>query len=134
MPHWRASPRRRRCCGHRPAFASNLLAAPAAITSNAQANGVLIDARTTEAAGLDPHNVAALANFRITHLLYEGLTWLDEQLTIQPLLAESWDIPDPQTYVFHLRQGVKFHNGDELTAEDVKATVERILDEATGSQ
>src|SRR5215469_10931331 len=99
-----------------------------------QATKVLVDARTTEAAGLDPHNVPALANFRVTHLMYEGLTWLDENLVIQPLLAQSWDIPDPTTYVFHLRQGVKFHNGNELTADDVKATVERILDEATGSQ
>ena len=115
------------------AHAANVLAAPAAIPA-AQTRKVFVDARTTEAAGLDPHTVPALANFRITHLLYEGLVWLDENLVIQPLLAQSWDIPDPTTYVFHLRQGVKFHNGNELTADDVKATVERILDEATGSQ
>src|SRR6266568_899449 len=114
------------------AHAARLMTAPASLA--AQATKVFIDARTTEAAGLDPHNVPALANFRVTHLLYEGLTWLDEKLVIQPLLAESWEIPDSTTYVFHIRQGVRFHNGATLTAEDVKATVERILDEGTGSQ
>ena len=114
------------------AHAASLLAAPASFA--AETSKVFIDARTTEAAGLDPHNVPALANFRVTHLMYEGLTWLDEKLNLQPLLAESWEIPDPTTYVFHIRQGVKFHNGVALTAEDVKATVERILDEGTGSQ
>ncbi len=114
------------------AHAAGLLTAPASVA--AQSSKVFVDARTTEAAGLDPHNVPALANFRVTHLMYEGLTWLDENLVMQPMLAESWEIPDPTTYVFHIRQGVRFHNGADLTAEDVKATVERILDEATGSQ
>ena len=115
------------------AHAANVLAAPAAVPA-AQARKVFVDARTTEAAGLDPHTVPALANSRITHLVYEGLVWLDENLIIQPMLAQSWDIPDPTTYVFHLRQGVKFHSGNELTADDVKGTVDRILDESTGSQ
>ena len=113
------------------AHAAGLLTGPASVA--AQQSLVFIDARTTESAGLDPHNVPALANFRVTHLMYEGLTWLDENLVIQPMLAESWEIPDPTTYVFHIRQGVQFHNGADLTAEDVKATIERILDESTGS-
>ncbi len=108
-------------------------AAPAFIPRRAGA-GVVIDARTTEAAGLDPHNVPALANFRITHLLYDRLVWLDRDLVVQPRLADSWEIPNLTTYIFHLHPGVKFHDGTELTAEDVKATVERVLDEKTGSQ
>ena len=106
------------------AHAAGLLTAPATIA--AQSSKVFVDARTTEAAGLDPHNVPALANFRVTHLMYEGLVWLDENLNIQPMLAESWEIPSPTTYVFHIRQNVKFHNGADLTAEDVKATVEPV--------
>jgi len=113
------------------AHAAGLLSGPASVA--AQQSLVFIDARTTEAAGLDPHNVPALANARVTSLLYEALIWLDDNLNIQPMLAESWEIPNPTTYVFHIRQGVKFHNGADLTAEDVKATVERIKDEATGS-
>lgn len=109
------------------AHAAGTLAAPAAIPAR-QASKVFVDARTTEAAGLDPHTVPALANFRITHLLYEGLVWLDENLVIQPMLAESWDIPDPTTYVFHLRQGVKFHNGQTMSANDAKYSLDRVLD------
>ncbi len=134
---------------NRRRFVTSLMAAAAAVpltqgrasaaTSAAawQAGGsgaTFVDARTTEAAGLDPHNVPALANFRVTHLLYEGLTWLDNNLALQPLLATSWDIPNPTTYVFHLRQGVKFHDGTEMTADDVKATIARIQDDNTGSQ
>jgi peptide/nickel transport system substrate-binding protein len=114
------------------AHAAGLFTAPGSVA--AQSALTFIDARTTEAAGLDPHNVPALANFRVTHLMYEGLVWLDENLNIQPMLAESWQIPNPTTYVFHIRQNVKFHNGADLTADDVKATVERIQDESTGSQ
>src|SRR5206468_12948680 len=109
------------------AQAADLFAAPAAISASAQATNVLIDARTTEAAGLDPHNVPALANFRVTHLLYEGLTWLDTNLQVQPLLPESREIQNPTTHAFHLRKVVRFHTGRELDAEAVKATVERVL-------
>ena len=48
-------------------------------------------------------------------------------------LAESWDTPDPLTYVFHLRPGVRFHDGSALTAADVKATFDFILNAANHS-
>ena len=52
----------------------------------------------------------------------------------EPLLAESWDISeDGKTYTFHLREGVKFHNGQAFTAEDVKYTFETTLDEKNAS-
>ena len=46
---------------------------------------------------------------------------------LKPWLAERWEIPDPQTYVFHLRQGVKFHDGQPLTSRDVKWTLDSLL-------
>src|SRR5207302_1414577 len=52
---------------------------------------------------------------------------------VKPGLASSWTTPDPSTYVFQLRPGVKFHDGTELTAEAVKFNLERILDPATRS-
>lgn len=52
---------------------------------------------------------------------------------LEPRLAESWKAEDPKTYVFKLRRGVRFHDGSPLTAEDVKFTLERILDPKTKS-
>ena len=95
--------------------------------------GTLVVASTNETTGLDPHSVALLANFRVTRLLYNSLVHLDATLTPVPALAESWETPDNLTYVFHLRPGVKFHSGREMDSEDVKYSLERILDEATGA-
>ena len=95
--------------------------------------GSLVDARTTDATSLDPHNVPAAANFRIRGHVYSGLVSLDSGMSVQPDLATNWIIPDPTTYIFNIRQGVTFHNGEPLTADDVKYTYERILDESTGS-
>lgn len=57
-------------------------------------------------------------------LNYDSLVEWDKDLIVQPALAESWSTPDEKTYIFKLRQGVKFHNGDEVTAEDVKYSIE----------
>ncbi|CAH1662359.1 ABC transporter substrate-binding protein [Chelatococcus asaccharovorans] len=64
---------------------------------------------------------------RIINLhLYEALVTRDEKLQPSAGLAESWEIsPDGLTYTFKLRKGVKFHNGKEMTATDVKASIER---------
>lgn len=65
----------------------------------------------------------AQSNGRIVDNVYEGLMYVDDDGNIQPNIAESWEIsPDGLTYTFHLRNDVKFHNGDTLTAEDVKYT------------
>lgn len=55
-------------------------------------------------------------------------TW-DKDLNMVPDLAESWEVVDPQTFIFHIRKGVKFHTGRELTAEDVKFTFEWMIKE-----
>src|SRR6185312_13955532 len=58
----------------------------------------------------------------------DSLTLTDGSGGLQPMLAESWKNVDPTTWEFKLRQGVKFHNGKELQGEDVKWSVERVLD------
>jgi hypothetical protein len=67
-------------------------------------------------------------------LLYAGLVRLDTSLQIVPDLAEGWKIsPDGLVYTFTLRAGIKFSNGDPITAEDVRLSLERALDPATRS-
>jgi len=56
---------------------------------------------------------------RIGALIYDPLVRKDAHFNLQPWLASSWDRPDPLTWVFHLRAGVRFHDGHPLTAADV---------------
>lgn len=70
----------------------------------------------------------------ISEQIYDGLVKLDKNLNIVPCLAEYWKISaDGRTYTFYLRKGIKFHHGGELTAEDVKFSLERIIDKRFGS-
>ena len=74
---------------------------------------------------LDPQkSIDTMSNKSIT-LIYDTLVDLDENLNLKPNLAESWERLDDYNVVFHLKKGVKFHNGEELKAEDVKFTLER---------
>jgi peptide/nickel transport system substrate-binding protein len=76
--------------------------------------------------GIDPHINAAFASLFAWEKTYQSLVTFDEQLNIVPDLATSWEIPDPLTYIFHLREGVTFHHGDPFTADDVVFWLERI--------
>ncbi len=70
----------------------------------------------------------------LNFLIYSGLTEVDGAGNVTPDLAESWTTSDDQkTWTFKLRPGVKFHDGRELEAADVKATILRIMDKKTGS-
>ncbi|NLI42371.1 MAG: ABC transporter substrate-binding protein, partial [Synergistaceae bacterium] len=64
--------------------------------------------------------------------LIECITLESGASDLVPGLAESWEVtPDGKTYTFHLRRGVYFHNGEELTADDVVYTFDRMLDPKT---
>ena len=76
---------------------------------------------------LDPRVGIDAQSGRIDELLFDSLVHRDEHFQLQPWLAESWEIPDPRTYIFHLRHGVRFHNGEALTARDVKWTFDSLL-------
>jgi len=78
-------------------------------------------------ANLDPRVGTDAQSERIDALLFDGLVNRDEHFNLVPGLAERWDIPDPLTYIFHLRRGVRFSDGRPLTSRDVKWTLDSIL-------
>ncbi|WP_316192160.1 MULTISPECIES: ABC transporter substrate-binding protein [unclassified Bradyrhizobium] len=75
---------------------------------------------------LDPYSFKESTTIAHHAHVYEGLTARDKDLRIVPGLAESWETPEPTRWRFHLRKGVKFHNGDPFTADDVIFSAERV--------
>lgn len=59
--------------------------------------------------------------------MFEDLVWYDDDLVLQPRLATSWELINDTTLEFKLREGVKFHNGEEFTAEDVQWSIDRMI-------
>ena len=76
---------------------------------------------------LDPHGLNETFTLGFLGNMYEGLTHYDKDLKIEPGLATSWTNTSPTTWVFNLRKGVKFHNGDTFDAKDVVFSWKRTL-------
>jgi peptide/nickel transport system substrate-binding protein len=91
---------------------------------------LLIESNPTN---LDPRFATDGQSQHLDGLIFSSLVERDEQMNLRGDLAESWDTPDPLTYVFHLRPGVRFHDGSAVTAGDVKATFDFILNSANHS-
>ena len=75
-------------------------------------------------ANLDPRIGADAQSQRIDALLFDGLVARDAKFQFTPALAASWEQPNPLTLIFHLRSGVRFHDGRPLTARDVVWTIQ----------
>jgi peptide/nickel transport system substrate-binding protein len=89
----------------------------------------IVVAWTNSPVNLDPRVGADEASQKTHQLLYNSLFRIDDDLRIVPELAEAPpELPDPKTYVIRIRQGVLFHNGRELTADDVVYTFRSFLD------
>jgi peptide/nickel transport system substrate-binding protein len=102
----------------------------AASEPNPKPGGTLRYAVHSAPAHFDIHQSGTVANLGAQGPMYDNLIRRDPRdgQTIIPDLASHWDIaPDGKTYTFHLRRGVTFHDGAELTAEDVHATFSRII-------
>lgn len=85
--------------------------------------------------GIDPAVIQGESTGWVLGQVAEGLLNYDQDMNIVPWLAKSWDISeDGLTYTFALQEGVRFHNGREMTAADVKFSLERMLDPETGSR
>jgi len=75
---------------------------------------------------LDPHEQLSGGTLQLSHMVFDPLVRWNKDLGFDPRLAESWERVDETTMRFNLREGVKFHSGDEMTAEDVVYTIERL--------
>lgn len=80
---------------------------------------------------LDPYSLNETFTLGTLGNVYEGLTRRNENLEIIPGLAESWEVVDSKRWRFHLRKGVKFHNGNDFTADDVVFSADRVRSEAS---
>jgi peptide/nickel transport system substrate-binding protein len=76
---------------------------------------------------LDPRFATDAQSQNVDGLLFSSLVAHDAQMNIVPDVAQSWEMPDPKTFIFHLRSGVKFHDGRALTSADVKFTFDSVL-------
>ena len=100
-----------------------LLALPAAGQKH---GGVFRGVFNSDPPILDPQFASDTTSSAVIHQLFDGLVELDEKLQVEPSLAEKWTISgDQKVYTFSLRRGVKFHNGREMKAADLKYSLER---------
>lgn len=93
-------------------------------------SGNLIAAIAGEPDQLDPHRTSAYFSFEVLENVFDTLVEPDENLQMRPALAQSWEVSDDQlSWTFHLRPGVRWHDGTPLVADDVVYSYRRIIDE-----
>jgi peptide/nickel transport system substrate-binding protein len=106
----------------------------AALTAPALAEGTLRVAIPANLNTLDAAKTKLGEEYIMNFLIFSGLVEVDGKGGVKPDLAESWTKSDDlKTWTFKLRSGVKFHNGREVEAEDVRATITRVMDKSIGS-
>src|SRR5438034_7186888 len=101
-----------------------VLAAPAA----AAPEGKIVIAQGVDPTTLDPQWHEETPAYNVLLNIYDTLLFRDKDLKIIPWLAESWRLVNPTTWEFKIRKCVKFHNGEEVDAEAVKISLDRIRD------
>ena len=114
--------------------AANAQSTPEPVNADAVPGGTLRIGVQGDPVELDPGLVLLDAAGLVIDFAYEGLTHEGPDLAPQPRLATDWTVSDDGlAYTFNLRQGVTFHNGRELVADDVKYTIDRVMNPDTGS-
>jgi len=108
-------------------------ASAAAYLAAAKRGGTLKAALTGEPDSLDPAKSQIYTGAQVYDNIFSKLVDIDQHQKFYGVLAKSWHQTDAKTWVFDLKQGVRFHNGEPFTAQDVKYTFERILAPKTGS-
>lgn len=93
----------------------------------------LVIGQDSDAQTLSPLEVTGVETANVNLHIYDGLVATGPDMSLQPRLATEWEIVDALTWRFKLREGVKFHDGTDFTAEDAKFTIDYILDEENQS-
>lgn len=117
----------------RTLFAATL-AGMLALTMSPASSQTLRYANQGDLKSLDPYSLNESTTHAHLGHVYQGLTARDKDLKIIPALAESWETPEPTRWRFHLRKGVKFHNGDPFTADDVLFSADRVRNKNSNMQ
>jgi peptide/nickel transport system substrate-binding protein len=113
-------------------FIGALILGSSSFAQQPKYGGMLVVGTVTDIVGIDPHKVTGEISMIVLNNIYERLVDLDEKNMPMPGLASKWSASsDGLVYTFHLRQGVKFHNGREMTADDVVYTYNRLMDPKT---
>lgn len=114
-------------CGQKSSTENPGSAAGDATTAGSETayKDTLTIAHWEEPTTLDPQAQGKMSCGAVSFQIYDNLITMDEDKNPQPMLAEKWEQIDDTTFRFYLREGVKFHNGDTLTAEDVRYTIAR---------
>jgi peptide/nickel transport system substrate-binding protein len=110
-----------------PATAAASPAPAQAAGGTAKKGGALKAGLDGDILTFDPLTSGAYADREVYYNIYDTLVAFDTNMQIIPALAEKWETPDPKTYLFHIRQGVKFHDGTDLNADAVKFNIDRYL-------
>ena len=95
----------------------------AALSAHAKTFKVALDA---DPVSLDPHEQLSGATLEMSHWIFDPLVRWTQDLEFGPRLAEKWERIDDLTMRFHLRKGVKFHSGNEMTTKDIEWTLNRL--------
>ncbi len=115
--------------GYIIAILACLLLMPAAWAQQPKPGGTLRVAWEADVTGLDPHVSPGIQAYFVVGNLFNSLLTIDAELNYVPDLAESWEVlENAKVYVFHLRKGVKFHDGTDFDAEAVRWNFQRIVD------
>ena len=96
-----------------------------ALSGLAQAKTLKL-AMDADPVSLDPHMQLSGGMLQYSHMVFDPLVRWTKETTIEGRLADKWERLDDKTVRFHLKKGVKFHSGNELTADDVVWTVNRL--------
>src|SRR5256712_6137204 len=114
------------------AAAGAAAALPGVVPSPAHSQGTqkreLVVAQSGDVAQFDPHMSTSSNDIRVSFNLFDNLTSRRPDGKLAPGLATEWKLQGQTTWVFKLRSGVKWHNGDPFTSADVKFSIDRSLD------